>query len=157
MNLLLWNIALAVTWAAVTGSFTLPNLAVGFVLGYLALWLVHRSSRATSYFRKMRAFVAFVFFCIYELVRANIRVAHDVVTRTVHMRPGVVAIPLDAESDAEITTLANLITLTPGTLSLDVSEDRNKLFIHAMFIRDADELRDQIKQGFERRLLELFR
>jgi multicomponent Na+:H+ antiporter subunit E len=75
------------------------------------------------------------------------------------MRPGVVAIPLDARTDAEITLLANLITLTPGTLSLDVSSDRRMLYIHVMYIDndDLEEVRRKIKAGFERRVLEVLR
>ncbi len=69
----------------------------------------------------------------------------------------IVAIPLDAKTDREITLLANLITLTPGTLSLDVSEDRRFLYVHAMFVEDVESFRDSIKNGFERRLLELMR
>jgi len=68
-----------------------------------------------------------------------------------------VAVPLDARSDMEITLLANLITLTPGTLSLDVSDDRSVLYVHGMFVEDAQLMREQIKNGFERRVLELLR
>ena len=73
------------------------------------------------------------------------------------MRPGIVAIPLEARTDDEITLLANVISLTPGTLSLDVSDDRKVLYIHAMFIDDEQQLRDEIKSGFERRLLDVLR
>jgi multicomponent Na+:H+ antiporter subunit E len=69
----------------------------------------------------------------------------------------VLAIPLDAVTDLEITAFANLISLTPGTLSLDVSTDRRVLFIHAMYAGDADQTRRDIKQGLERRLLGLVR
>jgi multicomponent Na+:H+ antiporter subunit E len=57
----------------------------------------------------------------------------------------------------EITFLANLITLTPGTLSLDVSDDRSVLYVHGMFVEDPQQMREQIKNGFERRVLELLR
>ena len=73
------------------------------------------------------------------------------------MRPGVIGIPLDAETDLEITMLANVISLTPGTLSLDVSEDRKTLYIHAMYVENPDDLRTEIKDGLEKRLLELLR
>jgi multicomponent Na+:H+ antiporter subunit E len=75
------------------------------------------------------------------------------------MRPGVIAIPLNARTDVEITLLANLITLTPGTLSLDVSADRSVLYIHVMYIDndDIDAVRRKIKEGFERRILEVLR
>jgi multicomponent Na+:H+ antiporter subunit E len=88
---------------------------------------------------------------------ANIRMAHSVITPSTTMRPGVIAIPLSAKTDAEITLLANLISLTPGTLSIDVSTDRKTLYIHAMFIDDVDTMRYEIKTGFERRLLEVLR
>jgi multicomponent Na+:H+ antiporter subunit E len=73
------------------------------------------------------------------------------------MRPGVIAIPLAAKTDLEITLLANLVSLTPGTLSLDVSDDKSVLYIHAMFVDDPDELRHEIKAGFERRVIEVLR
>ncbi len=73
--------------------------------------------------------------------------------------PGVVAVPLDAKTDIEITLLACLITLTPGSVSLDLSEDRKTLFVHAMYIdnQDVEAYRRSIKEGLERRVLELLR
>lgn len=73
--------------------------------------------------------------------------------------PGVVAIPLDARTDAEITLLANLITLTPGSVSLDLSDDKRFLYVHAMYIDggDVEAYRRSIKEGLERRVLELLR
>ena len=73
--------------------------------------------------------------------------------------PGVVAIPLDARTNVEITLLANLITLTPGSVSLDLSEDRRVLYVHAMYIDggDVEAYRRSIKEGLERRVLELLR
>ena len=73
--------------------------------------------------------------------------------------PGVVAIPLDARTDAEITLLANLITLTPGSVSLDLSDDRRLLYVHAMYIdgEDVEAYRRSVKEGLERRVLELLR
>ncbi|MCU0671145.1 MAG: Na+/H+ antiporter subunit E [Myxococcota bacterium] len=78
-------------------------------------------------------------------------------TPTHHSRPGVIGVPLEAETPLEITTVANLITLTPGTLTLDVSDDRRTLWVHAMFIDDADALRRALKEGMERRVLEVYR
>ena len=69
----------------------------------------------------------------------------------------IVAVPLDVETDGEITLLANLISLTPGSLCLDVSEDRKTLYVHVMFLDDVEECRRELKEGFERRVLELLR
>ena len=63
--------------------------------------------------------------------------------------------PLDVKSDAGILLVANLIALTPGTLSLDLSRDRRTLYVHAMFIDDPDALRRELKQGMERRVIEV--
>ncbi len=73
--------------------------------------------------------------------------------------PGVIAIPLEARTDIEISLLACLITLTPGSVSLDLSEDKRVLFVHAMYIdnQDVEAYRRAIKEGLERRVLELLR
>ena len=152
-----WNLLLALMWAAVTGQLTATNLFVGFALGYLVLFIARRMIGPSSYFSRVRHLVSFGRFYIWELILANLRVAYDVVTPTHHMRPGVIAIPLEARTDMEITLLANLITLTPGTLSLDVSSDRRFLYIHAMYVGDEEKVRESIKNGLERRVLELLR
>jgi multicomponent Na+:H+ antiporter subunit E len=155
-HLFLINILLALAWVALTGQFTPRNLFTGFVLGYAALWLLYRMTGPNLYFQKARLVLSFIPFFLWELIKANFRVAYEVVTPHHTMSPGVVAVPLDATSDAEITVLANLITLTPGTLSLDVSTDRKVLYVHVMFVTDADTFRHQIKDGFERRVMEIF-
>lgn len=157
MNAFLWNLLLALAWVAATGIFTFSNLLVGFILGFLALFFSRQVVGATNYFAKVFQVLVLVLFFIWELILANLRVAYDVVTPRHQMRPGVIAVPLEASSDIEITMLSNLITLTPGTLSLDVSDDRKVLYIHAMYIDDPEEVRRKIKTGFERRLLEVLR
>mgnify|MGYP000533675759 CR=1 FL=1 len=89
-------------------------------------------------------------FFLWELVLANLKVARDVLAPVERLRPAVVAVPLDLKTDWQITLLAILITLTPGTLSLDVSTDRKVLFVHAMHVGDPAALRHEIKSGFER-------
>ena len=77
-------------------------------------------------------------------------------TPKLHMTPGIVGVPLDIKSDAEITMLANLITLTPGTLSLDVSEDKKVLYVHSMYITNREDFINGIKNGFEKRIKQLY-
>lgn len=151
------NLLLALAWVAMSGAFSVPNFAVGFVLGYGVLFAARRAIGGTSYFGKTRRAIGFVLFYAREVILANLRVAYDVVTPTHHMHPGIVAVPLDARTDVEITLLANLITMTPGTLSMDVSDDRSVLYVHGMFVGDPDEFAATIKNDFERRVLELLR
>ncbi len=94
---------------------------------------------------------------MWEIFHSNFTVAFDILTPAHRMRPGIVAVPLDAKTDFEITLLANLITMTPGTLSLDLSDDRSTLYVHAMYITDPEEIRQSIKQDLERRVLAVFR
>jgi multicomponent Na+:H+ antiporter subunit E len=156
-TILAGNLLLALAWVAMSGSFSVPNLALGFVLGYGVLWTARRVIGGSSYFAKSRRAIGFGLFYVRELLLANLRVAYDVVTPTHHMHPGIVAVPLDARTDAEITLLANLITMTPGTLSMDVSDDRSVLYVHGMFVGDPAEFAATIKHDFERRVLELLR
>jgi multicomponent Na+:H+ antiporter subunit E len=107
--------------------------------------------------RKLPLLVRFLAFYLKELLLANLRVAYDALTPTHHMRPAMLAIPLDARTDFEILLLANLITMTPGSVSIDVSTDRRVLYLHAMYVPDPDALRHEIKTKLERRVLELLR
>ena len=83
------------------------------------------------------------------------RLALDVATPRFQMTPGILAIPLDVTRDSEILLLSILINLTPGSVALDVSDDRKVMYVHVMYISSADAARAEIKSGFERRVLEL--
>lgn len=157
MSLLAVHLLLALGWAAVNGSFSLLSLVVGLVVGGLVLWIVRPLYGPTRYFSNVADTVRLAGFFVWELVVSCLQVAHDVLTPTHYSRPGVIAVPLDAETAFEITAVANLITLTPGTMTLDVSEDRRTLWVHAMFVDDPDALRAALKQGMERRVLEVTR
>lgn len=157
MSVFLFNLLLALLWAAIVGSVDPAHLLTGFLVGYAVLWIARPVLGPTRYFGKLFEALRFAAFFTYELVLSNLRVAWDVLTPKAYRRPGVVAVPLDADSDVEITLLANLVTLTPGSLSLDVSPDRRCLYVHAMFVDDIEQLRCDIKEGFERRVLDLMR
>ncbi len=151
------NILLTFIWVALTGSFAFLNFLFGFVLSFLILWVITIGRGESKYFKILPKTIAFIFFFLYELIKANLQVAYDVVTPKFYMQPGIVKVPLDAKSDLEITLLANLISLTPGTLSLDVSNDKKVLYVHAMYVSDKEKFIQNIKDGFERRLLEILR
>ena len=156
-NRFLMNLLLTLVWVALYGDFTLLNFIFGFVLSYGIMWLISRGQQDQSYFTRLPKTVWFFFYFLYELVKANLQVAYDVSTPRHYMKPGIVKVPLDAKTDLEITLLANLITLTPGTLSLGVSEDRKALYVHAMYIQSKEDFVDSIKNGFEKKLLEIMR
>jgi multicomponent Na+:H+ antiporter subunit E len=156
-KLLLVNMILTIIWVALTGSFVFMNFVFGFVLAFLILWLVNTDAVNRKYFKLVPNIISFFLYFLYELVKANIQVAYDVVTPTFYMTPGIVAVPLDVKTDLEITILANVISLTPGTLSLDVSDDRKVLYVHSMYIKDRENFIKSIKNGFEKKLLNITR
>ncbi len=159
--MLLWNLILMLVWCALFGDFAVKNLVGGFLIGYLMLMLL--SSRGVvgspRYLRRVRRILSFLGFFLKELVLANIRVARDVVTPGINSKPAIVAVPLSDLSDAEITLLATLVSLTPGTMSMDVSTNRETLYLHVMHLDDGDvaRLRAAIHDGFEARVKEVLR
>lgn len=156
-NRFLSNILLTLIWVALTGDYTFANFLFGFVLSYFMLRMIIMGSGSSKYFEILPKVIAFVFFFLWELIKANLQVAYEVMTPHYNMAPGIVKVPLDAKSNLEITFLANMITLTPGTLSLDVSDDKKVLYVHSMYIKDREKFIHGIKNGFEKRILEILR
>ncbi|CAN5177112.1 Na+/H+ antiporter subunit E [soil metagenome] len=156
-NRFLSNILLTFIWVAITGNFTLLNYLFGFIVSFFILKLIASGRESEKYFRLIPKVISFIFFFLYELTKANLEVAYEVLTPKLNMTPGIISVPLDAETDLEITFLANLISLTPGTLSLDVSDDKKVLYVHSMYIKDRETFIAGIKNGFEKRLLEILR
>lgn len=159
MNLFLLNLFLALGFAVVIGEFSLSLLLAGFAIGYAALWVTSPLYGKTggAYFARVKNVIALVAYFIWELVYSNFRVLWDVVTPSHISKPGIIGIRLDARTDLEIMIVANLISLTPGSLSLDLSTDRRTLYVHVMFLDDPEKVRKQIKEGFEKRTLEAIR
>ena len=154
---LFWNLLLAIAWVVLSGSVTAMNLLAGFCFGYIALMVLQNQVPALKgYSRRIPRLIAFLAFFPKELVKSNLRVAYDVATPVWHMKPGVIAFPLQARTDMEIMFVSSVISLTPGTLSLDVSDDRRVLFIHAMFLQDEEQLRNDLRE-LEHRILKVMR
>ena len=154
------NIILAIIWTALTGSLSWGNLLLGMIFGYLILSLVARSSDEQdkkTYVHRVWKGLTLILFFLKEIIISNIRVTWEVITPGHGMTPGVIAVPLDIESELGITLLANMITMTPGTLSLDVSKDKKILYVHSMYIdnKDSEALKKKIKYDFERRIMEV--
>jgi len=156
-SLLLVNLMLALVWGAITGSFSEVNLAFGFVLSAVALYLIREQVGTTGYFIRAYKISSLTALFFYELVLSALRVAILVTKPKIVVEPGIIAYPLTVDRDFEITLLANLITLTPGTLSVDVSEDRKTLYVHCIDVPDQEQIVQDIKGGFERKIMEAFR
>lgn len=105
--------------------------------------------------KKIWLLLKLLFFLFKEIIKANIRVAIDVLRPRFRSRPGVIGVSLSIKKDIEITILSNLISLTPGTLTLDISADKSYLYFHAMHIDDIDKLKQHIIFDYERRIREI--
>lgn len=155
--MLLGSILLALAWAALLGEVTVGNLLAGYALGYAVLALLEKGGVLPSSFQtKVGRALSLAAFFLWELGVANVRVALDVLRPRAAIRPAVVAIPLDITSDAEILLLSALINITPGSVTIDLSEDRRTLYVHVMHITSAEDSRREIKSGFEQRVKRLF-
>ena len=156
MTVILINLLLAFAWAAVSGDVSLINVAFGFVLGGICLALIRDQLRSGHHFRRILWAADLSVRFVWELIKSSVNVAIIVLSPRRVLQPAIIAYPLDVRSDAEITLLANLITLTPGTLSIDVSEDTTTLYVHAIDAPDTAAVIDDIKSSFEWRIARVF-
>lgn len=106
--------------------------------------------------KRLFRLIQFLLFYIWEIILSNLYVAYDILTPDYFMKPGVIAMPLEVETDFQIFLVANLITMTPGTLSIDVSTDRKTLYVHAMYIDDEEAVCRSLKEGIEAAVIKLY-
>ena len=156
MATILVNLILALAWCAVTGSFVALNLLFGFVLGGLALGLIREQVGSVGHFLQVYRVIELTVIFVWELIMSSVNVAAIVLMPRRVLHPAIIAYPIDVKSDEEKTLLANLITLTPGTLSMDVSDDGNTLYVHCIDADDPDAIISDIKSTFERRIEKVF-
>ena len=99
-------------------------------------------------------FIRYCFIFMKALVLANIEVVKLALSPTLKIKPGFLAVPMDATTDLEVTSLANSITLTPGTISVHVADDRDTIVIHALNTEPSpDAVRDEVKDTLEANIL----
>lgn len=159
MNNLLLNLVMAISWSAFTGNFSLENLILGFLLGMVVIAFLRREGTAVSYVARLRKLLLFTLFYLKELVVSSLRVAYDVIRPRHSLHPGIIAIPLDAKTPGEITVLATLLTLTPGSTVMEISDDNKQLYLHHFYLDPMriEEVKRSIKETYERQVLELMR
>lgn len=160
MKDLFLNLLAAALWVSATGRPTLANWLLGFIVGHAGLYAVAfamPSMKLDGYLRRSRALVRLVGFFFWELLLSNLRVARDVLRPSPRHRPAVLAFPMKARTDVEVTLLAILVILTPGTLALDVDEEGHILYLHVLDSPDPEAFRKELEEGFEARILEVTR
>jgi multicomponent Na+:H+ antiporter subunit E len=158
MTFFLVNILLAFLWASFQ-QFRPLDFVAGFLLGYGIIWLTRSwmGAEAARYVGRVPDFVAFLGFYLSEIVVSTFVVVRALFRDQSTLRPGIIAYPLEAKTELEIVLLNNLMVMTPGSVGVDLSEDRSTLYVHFLDVPDADIARERIRTGLERRLLKVLR
>jgi len=153
MSFFLLNILLAVLWMFMWGLFDIYSMTAGFVLGYVLLGVVSRTFPGEHYGAKGWKLLSFMCYFLRILVIANLEVAKEIITPGFQMTPRFIRYSVEGMNEFQITSFANAITLTPGTLSADISDDNRYLYVHCMYAKDRqkavsalDELRDRMRK-----------
>ncbi|EGL82281.1 cation antiporter [Caldalkalibacillus thermarum TA2.A1] len=151
------NIGIAILWMFLQNEFTFVQFTLGYVLGIVLLFVLRRFLGTRFYMERVVALVKLIALFIYELILANIDMLKIVLSPRLNITPGIVAVPTSLKTDWEKTTLAALISLTPGTLSMAFSEEGDIIYVHFIHMKDKEEAVKNIKEGFERAILEVTR
>ncbi|GGM19202.1 Na(+)/H(+) antiporter subunit E [Paraliobacillus quinghaiensis] len=152
---ILLNLSLAVIWMLLSSQFTFSSFLIGYVLGILLLYVFRKILKFDIYFSKIIAFVRLVLVFIKEMIIANLNVAKIVLSPKMKAKPGIIAYPTELKSGFEVTLLASLITLTPGTLVMSFSDNQKTLYVHTLDIDSKEEVIAGIKSSFEKGILEV--
>ncbi|MFQ5552590.1 MAG: Na+/H+ antiporter subunit E [Thermoplasmata archaeon] len=154
-------LALAVVWMFLAGSLTLLTFLVGLLFAALAVVLTRRILKPElresfpRVLRRLPAFLLYAGFFVKNVIIGNLDVAYRAVHPDLPVYPGILAVDIEGLSDLEVTMIANTITLTPGTLTLDFDMNRDRMFIHTINARELEEVREEIQtvQRYVRRVL----
>jgi multicomponent K+:H+ antiporter subunit E len=149
-------ILLFVVWLSLTHQFTIGNILLAVILAWLIPLAVSRVRTSAVPIRKPYKMIAFIGLLLGDIVVSNIVVAKQVLGKPKRLQPGFVIIPLDLKEALPITILASTISLTPGTVSVEVSKNRETLFVHALHVESESKLVDRIKYRYEKPLKEIF-
>ncbi|MCZ2722188.1 Na+/H+ antiporter subunit E [Marinomonas sp. 15G1-11] len=150
-SLLLFSI-----WLLLNNSVSAGHLLLAFIFAIIIPWGVASMTTERPRIQKPMLAVSYVFLVLKDIVSANFTVALLVLGPLKNLSPGFVAIPLDIESELGITLLASTVSLTPGTVSAEISEDQKWLYVHALHLEDAEELIQEVKSRYEKPLKEIF-
>lgn len=143
-------------WMVVTGEFTIANLIVGVVLAVTVRLVSSRQAFSRQYrkwnLRRIFHTIELILFFLWEVVQSGINVAIDVLRPKMRLRPGIVAVPMKGESPLSVTITSNLITMTPGSLTLWFDEKEQILYVHSMQVEDPGTFREVTQNAFIRRV-----
>lgn len=154
---ILLNFLIAVIWMFMNSSLTATTFIIGYLIGLILIIITRRFFNSRLYIWRLWAAIKLTLLFLKELTLSNISVLLLVIRPKLQLQPMIFALPTELEHDWEITLLSSLITLTPGTVVLHVSDNQRTLYIHAIDVDDVDEAIDSIKNSFEKAIMEVSR
>ncbi|MEW2913502.1 Na+/H+ antiporter subunit E [Leisingera sp. JC11] len=153
----LLTLLLTLTWLLMVNRWSLNSLVFGFMLGVVIPFVTQPFWPNRPNLRRPLKIAEYILVVLMDIIQANIIVARIVLFKpNADRRPNWITIPLELKTPEAITALAGTITMTPGTLSADVSDEGHALLVHCLDAPNPDAVRDEIKQRYERRLMEIF-
>ncbi len=153
----LLTLILAVVWTLLQNEISSGMVVFGIILGIIIPWMTSIWWPDTPRGFRMGKMIIYSLIVIYDIIVANVQVAWIVLTvPNAKLKPAWIVVPLAFKQPEAITVLAGTITLTPGTVSADLSDEGHSLLVHVLHTDDPDAVRDEIKTRYERRLLEIF-
>jgi len=150
------SLVLTLVWLLLNNSFDPGHIVLGLLLGYFIPLFTRSFWPERIRIRHPLTLFKFIAVVLMDIVIANVIVAKLILGRNDSLQPGFMRINLDISSPVGISLLANTISLTPGTVSCDLSEDRRSLLVHALHIEDIEAEVARIKQRYEQPLKEVF-
>jgi len=151
LSLWLW-----VIWLLLVNSLSVGHMLLGAFWAWLIPFYTHRFWPGVTSLRKPGLAVKFLGVVVWDILVANWVVARLILHPADRLQPAFMMLPLDVRQDFTITLLASTISLTPGTVSADLSADRRHLLIHTLHVEDEQLAIAQIKQRYEAPLKEIF-
>jgi multicomponent K+:H+ antiporter subunit E len=149
----IYTVILSLGWMILREQYSVGDLAVGFVVAAGVVYVLRDlflPVRVRAPLQGLRLLLVFA----REVLIANVQVAWIVIRPRLRIQPAAIQVPLDLRDDIGITALANMITLTPGTWTIDVAPDRSALYVHCLSAADVEAVKRQIKEQFETPLKE---
>ncbi|MBC1422008.1 Na+/H+ antiporter subunit E [Listeria seeligeri] len=153
---LILNIILACLWMFLESSFSFATFIIGFIIGIFLLLFMRRFLGSRFYIFRLFALVKLVFRFLHDLIISTIHVSRIVLKKDMNIRPGIFRYDTTLETDWEVTMLALLITLTPGTLSIDISDDYKSIYVHSLHVPNIEEEIATIRKSYEGAIMEVF-
>ena len=161
-------VALGIIWVLVSGSVTIGNFLLGLLFSTVILYCMRNmftfTTKPSEFFRTLPQKIVYSGVLLKEIVKANIDVGRRILQPKINVRPGIIAYPYRTQHDMSTTMLANTITLTPGTLVIDIHEDKKSkdgdyhgvLYVHCIDMENPKDVRDSIYDSIEKYVLEAF-